>query len=221
MQERQVFRTWRPWPRARAGDDMSCTTSGLDDLLAECQSHGIRLLPDGDGRLTIDAPQDALTPDVLARLKAHKADLLAMLRPAPDLTPVNQSDAAAAPRGSADAPGGPGIAVGDFAGERADETEHVPQRRLTPRGGDWPADLAAAADFALLLSPEDLPATPFDFGGPHCTVVDGGKFLSSLQADVRRGPAGPRAMYGAIQGDLRRLRGMLATTARQSGQHRR
>jgi hypothetical protein len=34
----------------------------------------------GDGRLTIDAPQDALTPDLLDRLKAHKADVVAMLR---------------------------------------------------------------------------------------------------------------------------------------------
>jgi len=184
------------------------------ELLLDLGRLGIRLEADGE-RLRY-CPRSALTPDVLGRLKAHKADLLAILRPAPDLTPVNQSDATAVPWGSADAPG---PMVDDFAGEPADETELVAERQRPnkPRGGDWPADVAAAADFALLLTPDDLPATPFDFGGPHCIVVDAGKFLRSLQADVRRGPAGPRSMYGAIQGDLRRLRGMLATDTRQNG----
>ncbi|MBI2481341.1 MAG: hypothetical protein HYV60_22685, partial [Planctomycetia bacterium] len=85
------------------------------------------------------------------------------------------------------------------------------------RGDDWPSDIAAAADFALLLTPDDLPATPFDFGGPHCIVVDADKFLRWLQADVRRGPISPRAMYGALQSDLRRLRGMFETVTRQNG----
>lgn len=52
------------------------------DLLAECEAHGIRLALAGDGGLTIDAPQYALTPDLLDRLKSHKVELLAMLRPA-------------------------------------------------------------------------------------------------------------------------------------------
>ncbi|MBI2826536.1 MAG: hypothetical protein HYX69_17835 [Planctomycetia bacterium] len=38
--------------------------------------------------MTIDAPQDALTPDLLDRLKAHKAALLAMLRPVPEAAPA-------------------------------------------------------------------------------------------------------------------------------------
>jgi hypothetical protein len=74
---------------------MTRTPSLLADLLADCDAHGVRLaLADGGG-LEIDAPQDALTPDLLARLKAHKADLLAILRPAPEVAPVNQADAAA------------------------------------------------------------------------------------------------------------------------------
>jgi hypothetical protein len=85
------------------------------------------------------------------------------------------------------------------------------------RRGDWSADVAAAADFALLLTLGDLPSTPFDFGGPHCIVVDADKFLRWLQADARRGPISPRAMYGALQSDLRRLRGMLETVTRQNG----
>jgi hypothetical protein len=58
-------------------------TGAPTDLLAECEDHGIRLTLAGDGGLTIDAPQYALTLDLLDRLKAHKAELLAMLRPAP------------------------------------------------------------------------------------------------------------------------------------------
>jgi hypothetical protein len=58
-------------------------TGAPTDLLVECEAHGIRLTLVGDDRLSIDAPQAAFTPDLLARLKANKADLLAMLRPAP------------------------------------------------------------------------------------------------------------------------------------------
>ncbi len=49
------------------------------ELLAECQARQIDLLAHG-GQLDIDAPAGALTPDLLDRLKAHKADLLAILR---------------------------------------------------------------------------------------------------------------------------------------------
>ena len=55
----------------------------LDLLVAECDALAIRLLPAGDGGLIIDAPRDALTPELLARLKTHKGDVLALLgRPA-------------------------------------------------------------------------------------------------------------------------------------------
>jgi hypothetical protein len=74
---------------------------------------------------------------------------------------------------------------------------------------DWPA---AAADFVLLLAPDDLPAEPFQFGGPWCIVVDRQRFLAHLQSDVRRGPAGPRSRFGAIQRELVHLRAMLTTS---------
>ena len=79
---------------------MTRTPSMLADLLADCDAHDIRLaLADGDG-LEIDAPQDALTPDLLVRLRGHKADMLALLRPAPEVAPappVAISDAPAKP----------------------------------------------------------------------------------------------------------------------------
>ena len=56
--------------------------TSLPELLADCDARNIRLAATGDGGLTIDAPQDALTPDLMGRLKAHKGELLAILRPA-------------------------------------------------------------------------------------------------------------------------------------------
>ena len=75
---------------------MSGAPSPLADLLADCDAHSIRLLLADAGGLTIDAPQDALTPDLLDRLKANKAGLLTLLhRPsgfdvdtAPDAEPA-------------------------------------------------------------------------------------------------------------------------------------
>jgi hypothetical protein len=61
--------------------------SGLAELLADCDVRGIRLRPAGDGGLTIDAPQAALTPDMVERLTIHKAELMALLRPTPKVAP--------------------------------------------------------------------------------------------------------------------------------------
>ncbi len=75
-------------------------------------------------------------------------------------------------------------------------------------GRDWPADVAALADFCLLLTADDLPAVPFHLN-PWTEVRDAGKMLRSLRADILRGPSGPRARYGALQADLRRLHDFL------------
>ncbi len=63
---------------------MTGIPSVLAELLADCDAHGIRLLLADDGGLTIDAPQDALTADLLDRLKAHKAELLTRLQSTAD-----------------------------------------------------------------------------------------------------------------------------------------
>jgi hypothetical protein len=62
--------------------------TGLSELLAECEARGVRLFPADDDRLTIDAPRDTLTPDLLDQLKAHKTELLGLLRPTPDAAPA-------------------------------------------------------------------------------------------------------------------------------------
>jgi hypothetical protein len=52
--------------------------TGPAELLAICHARGIRLLPTSDGSLTIDAPRDALTPDLVGWQKAEKGELLAV-----------------------------------------------------------------------------------------------------------------------------------------------
>jgi hypothetical protein len=72
---------------------MSGAPSPLAGLLAECDAQGIRLLLTDDGRLTIDAPQVVLTPGLLDRLKAHKSELLKLLRVSSDF-PDNTAESA-------------------------------------------------------------------------------------------------------------------------------
>lgn len=59
--------------------------SAAAELLADCDAHGIRLSLAGDDGLTIDGPQDALTTNLMTRLKACKAELLTLLRPVADV----------------------------------------------------------------------------------------------------------------------------------------
>lgn len=60
---------------------MTITTAALSALLAQCDVQGIRLVPNNEGGLTIDAPQDVLTPELLGQLRFHKAELVAHLPP--------------------------------------------------------------------------------------------------------------------------------------------
>jgi hypothetical protein len=53
--------------------------STITELLADCDTHGIRLILAGDNVLDIEAPEDALTTDLLERLKANKVALLEIL----------------------------------------------------------------------------------------------------------------------------------------------
>lgn len=75
---------------------MIAAHSAISGLLADCEAHGVRLAAAVDGGLVIDAPQETLTPELLARLKACKADLLAILRTNAEVGDLDRSDAAAA-----------------------------------------------------------------------------------------------------------------------------
>jgi hypothetical protein len=67
--------------------------NSVTQLLATCDALGIRLEPDADGGLSIDAPQDALTPELLQHLVANKVDLLAHLAAdhSPDIQTVSST----------------------------------------------------------------------------------------------------------------------------------
>jgi hypothetical protein len=76
----------------------------------------------------------------------------------------------------------------------------------------WPT---AAGDFVLLLAPDDLPPAPFQFE-PWAVIVDPTKFLRALRANILAGPGGPRNFYGAVAGDVRRLRDLVIETEGKS-----
>jgi len=63
-------------------------------LLQDLATRGVTLAANGD-HLDIDAPDDVLTDEVLATLKAHKAELLASLRSdsiAREVCPICQTE---------------------------------------------------------------------------------------------------------------------------------
>lgn len=75
-------------------------------------------------------------------------------------------------------------------------------RSAVPVAVPW---AGGAADFVLLMAPDDLPPVPFSLNA-WTTITDAATFLRRLQADTIRGPSGPRAFYGALQADLLELR---------------
>lgn len=76
---------------------MSGAPISIVALLADCNARGIQLLPADDGGLTIDTPQDALAPELLARLKTHKAALLMMQQTTPEAPAAQSTTPADAP----------------------------------------------------------------------------------------------------------------------------
>lgn len=58
---------------------MSAVPSSLTALFAECEARGIELGIDLNGGLTVDGPEDAVTPALVERLKARKSDVLLVL----------------------------------------------------------------------------------------------------------------------------------------------
>jgi hypothetical protein len=72
---------------------MTEPTSTLAALLTHCQAQGVRLIPGAGEAVTIDGPADAMTPDLIDRLKAHKHELLAVLRRGQPAHTVGPTDA--------------------------------------------------------------------------------------------------------------------------------
>jgi hypothetical protein len=64
-------------------------------LAADCDAKLIRLIPSGNGSLTIDAPRGAMTPEFLERLKFNKDKVVALLRRAQAIELESTSNATA------------------------------------------------------------------------------------------------------------------------------
>ena len=76
---------------------MSNPPPSLAEMLMDCEAHGVRLFPEKDGSLTIDAPRGALTPELLDQLKAHKAEVLAVVLGADEFDANGAPDAEPGP----------------------------------------------------------------------------------------------------------------------------
>ena len=172
-------------------------------LLVELRGLGIELQPHGDALRF--RPRDRVTPDLQARLRDCKGELLAMLRTVNGVyvyeTPGNSSETPVV------SPAVPQDAHGDaVAAPRPRSAVPV----------EWPG---AAADFCLLLTADDLPPVPFRLN-PWTEVLDAGKMLRWLRADILRGPSGPRAFYGALQRELQDLQRFALQAAENEPQDR-
>ena len=64
---------------------MKTTTENIDQLLLELSQRKIKLWLEGD-LLRYKAPKDALTPELLSQVKEHKANIIAFLQSAADIT---------------------------------------------------------------------------------------------------------------------------------------
>lgn len=148
------------------------------ELLIECAIHGVYLHSDGDGGLMIDAPQGALTSDLVDRLKASKTELLAALK-----------SSTASP---------PSVAT------PTTEQPEPPLPATEASDDSWPH---AAADFALLLTVDDLPVR-FHLR-QSVEVTHPSRFLAWLRRNIPRGSSGPYATGNTIQADLVCLRDFL------------
>lgn len=68
-------------------------------------------------------------------------------------------------------------------------------------GPDWDAETARIIEWFKTTSP---PSEPFELFS-HVKVIHPGRWWKNLKADIAAGPKGPRARYGALQADLKRL----------------
>jgi hypothetical protein len=170
------------------------------EMLESFAARGINIALSSDGQklLCRSATLNGITAQMRAEIAANKPAIIAALT------------ARAADQANSDRQP-PASSLSPPTASPSPQPAALPFRRpALTTSPNWPADLAA---LLLTLAPADLPAVPFEFGGPYCVVVDCSRFLRSLKADVDIGPSGPRAMYGAIQADLRRLHSMLPDEA--------
>ena len=162
---------------------MTNTQESIVELVAECCRRGIFLSVAASG-VKCAAPVGVMTDELRTAIASNRDVIRDLL-----LSEVAST--------------GVGISAAD--GSFGD-------RRPLPAVTEWPAEIDALADLTMLLSVDDLPTAPFDFGAGR-VVVDRQKFLRSIQGDVRSGADGPCALLGSLQDDLRRRRDLVIKKA--------
>ena len=83
----------------------------------------------------------------------------------------------------------------------------INDQRSAPTADGWDRETQRLIDWFLTTSP---PAEPFELCR-GVTVLDPARWWRSIEGDIASGPNGPRARYGAVQGDLRRLHALMKT----------
>ena len=81
----------------------------------------------------------------------------------------------------------------------------VPPLPEPTRCKEWDASTHDIIDWFLKTVP---PTEPFELS-QGVTIADPALWWATIRGDIAAGPKGPRAHYGALQGDLRRLAGLL------------
>ncbi len=71
----------------------------------------------------------------------------------------------------------------------------------------WDTETRRLIDWFSTTTP---PAEPFELV-PGVVIMDPARWWRSIRSDIECGPNGPRARYGAVQGDLRRLYALMKT----------
>ena len=74
----------------------------------------------------------------------------------------------------------------------------------------WDEDTAELVRWFLTAAP---PAEPFELCR-GVTILDPARWWRSIRSDIETGPTGPRARYGALQGNLRKLHILFAVRCR-------
>jgi hypothetical protein len=122
------------------------------DLLAYCRDFGVELFPQGS-ELWYDGPEEAITDELIEQIRAHKAELMAILRNGAliDSSSTGSISSAVGSAGEPDELDGWESFTNEFGlpgcrriGEWWPEVGHtgIPCRSTV---GDWQADLARAA----------------------------------------------------------------------------
>ncbi len=117
----------------------------------------------------------ALPDDLVIALRQHRAEIINFLAAAPTVAPAATS-----------ADGKTPATWPDVHGDRPHQ---------------WDGETPGHIEWFLASAP---PATPFELQR-GVTIAHPHHYWAYLLDDIRNGPGGPRAHYGALQHDLRRL----------------